>query len=448
MFLIGDPKQAIYSFRGADVFAYLRAARDARGHSATLDTNHRSDPSLVRAVNTVFARATAPFLLDDIAFAPVKPAPDATERLQDGGASASKLRILFARREPGATAPIAKGWADRHLPDAIAADIARLLRSGATIDGRAVSAGDVAVLVRKNRQAVAVQAALRELRVPSVLQGDASVFDAPEALEVQQIMAALVTPARGGAVRLALATGLLGLDARRDPRPRGRRRRLGSLDPVLSSVGQALGGSRLRRRVPAAPRPARRRAAPPAPRRRRAAAHQRAPPRRAAPHGVIAPAPRTGRAPPLARGDAARPRGPRSLRGRGRAGAAGERRPRREALHDPQEQGAPVPDRVLPPPVGRQAARPGRRGRAALPRSGERSAPHARPRLARRRRAPPPRRARGRGREPAPPLRRAHARQAPGRRRLGQLQGRGDIAARLPAPPAAGPERRSLRGHA
>ncbi len=213
MFLIGDPKQAIYSFRGADVFAYLRAARDAAGRSYTLDTNYRADPGLLGALNALFARARAPFLLGDIAFVEAKAAVGAADRLREGSRPAAPLRFLFARREPGVTKPLAKGWADRVIPDAIAADIARLLRGGATIEGRAVSAGDVAVLVRKNRQAAAVQEALRALRVPSVLQGDASVFDAPEAREIQLLMAATAEPAHGGALRLSLSTSLFGLDA-------------------------------------------------------------------------------------------------------------------------------------------------------------------------------------------------------------------------------------------
>lgn len=213
MFLIGDPKQAIYSFRGADVFAYLRAARDAQGHSFTLDTNYRSDPALIRAVNALFSRAHAPFLMGNISFTAAKPAPAASERLHGGNRPAAPLRILFAKRDQPDGKPITKGWADRFLPAAVAADVARLLQSGATIEGRAVSAGDVAVLVRKNAQAERVQEALRELRVPSVLQGDASVFDAPEALEVQRVLAAMADPSGSGAVRLGLSTSLFALDA-------------------------------------------------------------------------------------------------------------------------------------------------------------------------------------------------------------------------------------------
>jgi len=67
VFFVGDPKQAIYSFRGADVFAYLAARATARAHY-TLATNWRSTPELVRAVNVLFGRTARPFVFEDIAF--------------------------------------------------------------------------------------------------------------------------------------------------------------------------------------------------------------------------------------------------------------------------------------------------------------------------------------------------------------------------------------------
>ncbi|XLM23328.1 UvrD-helicase domain-containing protein, partial [Chromobacterium piscinae] len=69
VFLVGDPKQAIYSFRGADIFAYLAARHDAE-RQYTLDTNRRSDAPLVETVNALFGREL-PFLLDGIAYQPV-----------------------------------------------------------------------------------------------------------------------------------------------------------------------------------------------------------------------------------------------------------------------------------------------------------------------------------------------------------------------------------------
>jgi exodeoxyribonuclease V beta subunit len=208
-FFIGDPKQAIYSFRGADVFAYLGAARHTRSDRRfTLGTSYRSDPGLVAAVNTLFARARAPFLIEQIGFSPVLAAK--TTRMHRGEAPVTPFRVLFYPRKD---APLTKGAANLALPTAIAADISRLLASGTTIQGRPVSPGDIAILARTNHQAMAAQAALRELRIPCVLQGDASVFDSPEALEMEALLGALSAPSNAGAVRLALTTSVIGLRA-------------------------------------------------------------------------------------------------------------------------------------------------------------------------------------------------------------------------------------------
>jgi exodeoxyribonuclease V beta subunit len=123
------------------------------------------------------------------------------------------LRVLFYPRTSPKGDALTKGAANRALPDAVAADIARLLASGTTIEGRPVSPGDIAVLSRTNRQATDVQTALRALRVPCVLQGDASVFDSPEALEMQHLLGAMAAPSNATALRLALTTSVFGLRA-------------------------------------------------------------------------------------------------------------------------------------------------------------------------------------------------------------------------------------------
>lgn len=216
LFLIGDPKQAIYSFRGADVFAYLAAAGEA-GSRYTLEENWRSEPALIRAVNTLFARHEAPFSLDEIRFHPVAPAPKERRALLtiDGTPDPSPFRILFAARTT-AGKPIDKQEAWEMIPAAIAAEIARLLRDGAEgrllIDGRGVRPGDVAVLVRKNRQARMMQRALGELGIPCVLCRAGNLFDATEAGQLLLILEAVARPGNEALVKAALVTEILGRD--------------------------------------------------------------------------------------------------------------------------------------------------------------------------------------------------------------------------------------------
>ena len=207
LFLVGDPKQSIYAFRGADVFSYT-AASDAADAAYTLHENRRSDPSLVKAVNTLFANAKEPFMLEPIGFHPVI-AHEPKDRLELP-AGAPRFEVLFVPRAAEGK-PLSKGWLDKELPAMIASEISRFLASGARIGGRAVVPGDIAVLTRKNVQARNTQAALRELQIPTALQSEESVFHSSEAEEVELLLRAMLEPTRSGTVRTALATTVAGL---------------------------------------------------------------------------------------------------------------------------------------------------------------------------------------------------------------------------------------------
>lgn len=215
LLFVGDPKQSIYAFRGADVFSYFQAAKDARGAPYTLDTNHRSDPSLVRAVNAIFAGATDPFVFDEIAFRPVQARAETDRLTLPDGKKPGAFEILFLRRGPGQDKAHTKKALRDELHGQVAAEIARLLRSGARIEGRPVRAGDVAVLTRSNAQAAEVQEALRRLEIPTVLESEASVFESTEGGELEQVLQAVLEPTRSTVLRSALATSIAGLSAER-----------------------------------------------------------------------------------------------------------------------------------------------------------------------------------------------------------------------------------------
>jgi len=213
LFLIGDPKQAIYGFRGADVFTYLEA-RGATGAGAgrsehQLDVNWRSDPGLLRAVNAIFGAGERPFLFDGIEYAAASARTGAADQLS--GPRSAPFQFLFCDTGPG-KAP-GKAACEGRVARAVAADIARFLAERPQIAGKPVRPSDIAVLCRTNDQAALVQDELRRFAVPSVLQGDRSVLDTAEAEEVGRVLAAIADPARADAVRAALATPLFGFDA-------------------------------------------------------------------------------------------------------------------------------------------------------------------------------------------------------------------------------------------
>lgn len=216
LFLIGDPKQAIYAFRGADVFAYL-AAQQAATARHTLLTNWRSSPRLVQAVNAVFRHAPDAFVLPEIQFRDAQAAARNVDQLGGAATDRAPLRILIPRREQvGGTdgKPLNKPSSSAHwFYRALADQVVELLDGRTTLNGRAVRAGDVAILCRKNAQLDAVGEALRVAGVPSVGIGDASVFESREAHMLELVLRALAEPTDVVALRLALVTPLIGLDS-------------------------------------------------------------------------------------------------------------------------------------------------------------------------------------------------------------------------------------------
>jgi exodeoxyribonuclease V beta subunit len=207
VYFVGDPKQAIYGFRGADVFTYITAAA-AAPKQFTLGKNWRSTTDLVRAVNTLFQLSPRPFILDGIPFAPVEASGACDgEPLTVNGLKEPPLKLWLAI-EAG---PIKKEDADRLLPQAVAAEIARLLSGNATIGTRKVQPWDIAVLVSRNEEARITQEALTSLDIPSVLYSATNVFQSPEAIELEYILGAVSEPGNERLIKAALTTDALGV---------------------------------------------------------------------------------------------------------------------------------------------------------------------------------------------------------------------------------------------
>ena len=206
VFLVGDPKQAIYSFRGADIFSYLRARKNAT-HRYTLAVNWRSDAALVQAVNALFDQGHAPFLFPEIRFDKARPAVSEDDRTPlSGGGAALRVGMLDDGLNKTAAGEQAVSWT--------AGKIARLLGAdgspAARLEERPLDGSDIAVLVRSHRQGLMMSDALALFGINSVQRSQENIFLSPEAAELEQVMRAALEPARSGLVRAALATDLLG----------------------------------------------------------------------------------------------------------------------------------------------------------------------------------------------------------------------------------------------
>lgn len=214
LLMIGDPKQAIYGFRGADIFTYIQARRNVSAHY-TLGRNWRSSGALVAAVNGLFERAKDPFIYEaDIPFLPVE-AQGKSKELRLDGEAAPVLHCWQLSGQP----TFNRGDYQSKMARATAAEIHRLLtlaREGkALIGSEPVKAGDIAVLVRTGAEGKLVQQELARLAIASVyLSNRESVLEQVEAREILLILHACQNPSEERSLRAALATGLFDLDAK------------------------------------------------------------------------------------------------------------------------------------------------------------------------------------------------------------------------------------------
>ncbi len=207
--LVGDPKQAIYGFRGASVHTYL-AARQVSGHQHALRTNYRAAPALLRGLDALWD-VQHPFIDPGIAFAKVEAARDEPHHAHahahaQAQAQAQGLRVCVLRRG-SSTDPMPASAAAQRVPHAVAQAIEYALAH----EGRAP--GNMAVVTRTNAQADAVVAALRARNIAAIVYGDRSVFESDEARELYHVLRAVVHPHDLRFLRTALATSLFGRTA-------------------------------------------------------------------------------------------------------------------------------------------------------------------------------------------------------------------------------------------
>jgi len=221
VFWVGDPKQAIYSFRGADIFAYLQARQQA-DEQHTLQVNWRSQETLLSAVNALFKTVDQPFLYKEIEFPEVSAADKEANGLQLRGVSGNELHLWWLNDADNEGTDAKKSSLDKNSAEEkvsalIAAEIQTLLQLGqagkALIEDRPLHGGDIAVLVRTHRQAAVVREQLLLRGISSVQQSPLSVFQSDGALELERLLLAISQPQRSGWVKAALVTDLMGCSA-------------------------------------------------------------------------------------------------------------------------------------------------------------------------------------------------------------------------------------------
>lgn len=221
--VVGDPKQAIYSFRGADVHTYLAAVSE-QSELRTLDVNWRSDGAALLAVERLFSEVT--FGDDQIGFVPVAPAPGHAERRLTTTAPAHRpLPALVLRLAVGegiqrdqSSSYYTSDGAYQAIREDLCDQVIELLRK-ATLpaDGaepaRRVRPSDLAVLVRTGEEANQAQASLVARGIPAVLARGGSVLTSPAATQWRWLLEGLARPADPSRARAAALSWFVGWTA-------------------------------------------------------------------------------------------------------------------------------------------------------------------------------------------------------------------------------------------
>ncbi|WP_430472225.1 exodeoxyribonuclease V subunit beta [Wielerella bovis] len=221
LFMVGDPKQAIYSFRGADIFAYLQAAQDADRHY-TLAQNHRSHAKLINSIGAWFARPL-PFVLPHIDYTPVTAARQES-KLPKGNAA---VRVTWLNdpdfapansRVKSESAEIlgkrAAQWCAQEIAQMVqlaAAGRFRLHQKDGT--AKPLHAGQIAVLVRARKDGASIQRELKKHGVQSVLLSRDSIFGEEEAQAIYALLAFFIAPQRLQSLIYVLSGCLFGYTA-------------------------------------------------------------------------------------------------------------------------------------------------------------------------------------------------------------------------------------------
>ncbi len=217
LYLIGDPKQAIYRFRGADIYSYFTAKNRAEYH-LTLKHNYRSHPDLVYEVNRIFSSRPDSFSFDEklMPFQAVEPAKtDDNGSLYRGN---EKLAVMnycqLSTYSEDKTGRWTSGKAATRFLEYIVAEICNLLDSDnpvtirKVVDGRVVEtdlvARDIAILVRSNDHADRYLKGLADAGVPAILSSKKGVFQTAECSELYTLLQALAAPGDSYSLKSAM----------------------------------------------------------------------------------------------------------------------------------------------------------------------------------------------------------------------------------------------------
>jgi exodeoxyribonuclease V beta subunit len=215
LLMIGDPKQAIYTFRGADVYAYLKAKNELQGEVYTLQDNYRSSEGVIEGVNALFGASDFPFLDEQIEYNPSGVGMEhlSQQFLQNGKQVPG---IHFTVYEPFQTGKDDLRYYSVHQT---VREICEVLEDPSLqiFDEelevmRRVKPGDIAILVAKNRDAEKVKHELKKIGLSAVTYSREKVLESFEAIRIKLLMESVLDPESSSKAGNLLVSGFFGFD--------------------------------------------------------------------------------------------------------------------------------------------------------------------------------------------------------------------------------------------
>ena len=223
LYLIGDPKQAIYKFRGADIHSYF-LARETAGRLLTLEKNYRSHPFLVHEVNRLFDSRPKPFYFDEdiLDYRSVSAAREEgdIDLIQEGESLAGTIYCTLSPEQKDKNGRWTSGKAAIEFRQFIVAEVGRLLDPADPVlltasDQRPLAPHDIAILVRSNRQAEEYLQALTRAAIPAIVGSRQSVYRTEECREMFLLLQAIAAPGETAKLKTAMTISWFGFSGTR-----------------------------------------------------------------------------------------------------------------------------------------------------------------------------------------------------------------------------------------
>ena len=210
LYLIGDPKQAIYKFRGADIHTYFTAKQAAK-HHFNLGFNWRSNPDLVKAVNHLFTKNN-PFRSETLDFHPVRAGLTEKEGQLTQADNKIPPLVLSQLDNPAEKSLWTTGKARDEINISIINEVLDLLNLDFKIQNQPIQANDIAILVRSNRQAEEFQQAFNSAGITAIINSKKSVFSSNEARHLYTVLQAAADPTNNRLLKQALTVDWFHMD--------------------------------------------------------------------------------------------------------------------------------------------------------------------------------------------------------------------------------------------